>query len=93
MPVLIKIILIIIYYVMIGAVVVTSDLLCFHEEYIEQLHDMLNKLDNDMYNTIENSDMAAFELSMRMCLNEVMIWPLVLIARILDAYLKGDDDE
>lgn len=80
-----------IYYIAFGAVVVIIDLLRYQEEYTDNLKEMLNNLDNDMRSTVETSDFVAIEICARMLFNEVLIWPIVFIARVLDLYINGDD--
>ena len=93
MHILVKISIGIIYYIVIGAVVVILDLLRYHEEYTDNLKEMLNNLDQDMRNTVDNSDFVAIEICARMLFNEVLIWPIVFIARMLDIYISGGSDK
>ena len=83
--------IVIIYYVLIGAVVVITDLLRYNDEYMDNLIEMINNLDRDMRNALDNSDFVAIEIGARMLFNEVLIWPIVFVARILDIYIGGDD--
>lgn len=83
--------IVIIYYVLIGAVVVITDLLRYNDEYMDNLIEMINNLDRDMRNALDNSDFVAVEICARMLLNEVLIWPIVFVARVLDIYIGGDD--
>ena len=93
MHILVKISIGIIYYIVVGAVVVILDLLRYHEEYTDNLKEMLNNLDADMRNTVDNSDFVAIEICARMLFNEVLIWPIVFIARLLDIYISGGSDK
>lgn len=83
--------IVMIYYVLIGAVVVITDLLRYNDEYMDNLIEMINNLDRDMRNALDNSDFVAIEMGARMLLNEVLIWPIVFVARILDIYIGGDN--
>lgn len=70
---------------------VITDLLRYNDEYMDNLIEMINNLDRDMRNALDNSDFVAIEIGARMLLNEVLIWPIVFVARILDIYIGGDD--
>ena len=78
-----------IYYIVFGAVVVIVDLIRYHEEYTDNLADMLHNLDSDMRASVENSEFVALEICARMLFNEVLIWPLVFIARCIDILING----
>ena len=78
-----------IYYIVIGAVVVIVDLIRYCDEYTDNLADMLHNLDSDMRDSVDNSDFVAIEICARMFLNEVLIWPLVFIARMIDILING----
>lgn len=81
----------VIYYIVAGAVVVIVDLIRFYDEYIDNLAEMLQNLDPDMRDSVENSEFVALEICARMLFNEVLIWPLVFFARLLDMMINGDD--
>lgn len=81
----------VIYYIVAGAVVVIVDLIRFYDEYIDNLAEMLQNLDSDMRDSVENSEFVALEICARMLFNEVLIWPLVFFARMLDILINGDD--
>lgn len=81
----------VIYYIVVGAVIVIIDLIRFHDEYIDNLADMLYNLDPDMRDSVENSEFVALEICARMLFNEVLIWPLVFFARLLDILINGDE--
>ena len=70
---------------------VITDLLRYNDEYMDNLIEMINNLDRDMRNALDNSDFVAIEIGARMLFNEVLIWPIVFVARILDIYIGGDD--
>ena len=81
----------VIYYIVTGAVVIIIDLFRFYDEYIDNLADMLYNLDPDMRDSVENSEFVALEICARMLFNEVLIWPLVFFARLLDIMINGDE--
>ena len=83
-----KILIFLISYVCIGATVTIADLLYYYEEYMDKLTDMLKDLDTDTRRHVEDSDLAAVELCMRMFINEVLIWPLIVLLRLLDHIIK-----
>ena len=86
-----KLALVFIYYLLTGAFIIMIDVLVFYDEYVDNLKEMLDRLDRDMRDTVDNSEFAAIEICLRMFINEVVIWPLILIARTLDLILhKGD---
>lgn len=79
----------VIYYIVIGSVVVIIDLIRFYDEYIDNLAEMLQNLDYDFRCSVENSEFVALEICARMLFNEVLIWPLVFVARCIDILIKG----
>lgn len=81
----------VIYYIVIGAVVVIVDLIRYHDEYVDNLAEMLHNLDSDFRCSVENSEFVALEICARMLFNEVLIWPLVFFARLLDIMINGDE--
>ena len=81
-----------IYYIIFGAVVVIVDLIRYYEEYTDNLADMLYNLDPDMRDSVENSEFVALEICARMLFNEVLIWPLVFVARMIDIMINGDEN-
>lgn len=81
----------VIYYIVIGAVVVIVDLIRFYDEYVDNLAEMLHNLDYEFRCSVENSEFVALEICARMLFNEVLIWPLVFFARLLDIMINGDD--
>lgn len=83
-----KILIFLIGYVCIGATVTITDLLYFYDEYMDKLTDMLRDLNTDTRQQVEDSDLATVELCMRMFINEVLIWPLIVLLRILDYIVK-----
>ena len=84
----VKILIFLISYVCLGATVTITDLLYYYEEYMDKLTDMLRDLNTDTRQQVEDSDLAAVELCMRMFINEVLIWPLIVLLRILDYIVK-----
>lgn len=83
-----KILIFLISYVCVGATVTITDLLYYYDEYMDKLTDMLRDLNTDTRQQVEDSDLAAVELCMRMFINEVLIWPLIVLLRILDYIVK-----
>ena len=81
----------VIYYIVIGSVVVIIDLIRFYDEYVDNLAEMLHNLDCDFRCSVENSEFVALEICARMLFNEVLIWPLVFFARLLDILINGDE--
>ena len=81
--------IVIIYYLTFGAVVVITDLIRYYDEYIDNLNEMLHNLDPDMRDSVENSEFIAIEICARMLFNEVLIWPLVFVARLIDILING----
>ena len=89
---LVKLGIIWIYYFVIGAVVIIIDLLRYNEEYTDNLKEMLSNLDTEMRSSVDSSDFVAIEICARMFFNEVLIWPIVFIARLLEFFLDKDGD-
>lgn len=83
-----KILIFLISYVCIGATVTIADLLYYYEEYMDKLTAMLKDLNTDTRRHVEDSDLAAVELCIRMFINEVLIWPLIVLLRVLDHIIK-----
>ena len=79
----------VIYYIVVGAVVVIIDLIRFYDEYVDNLAEMLYNLDPGMRDSVENSEFVALEICARMLFNEVLIWPLVFVARCIDILING----
>ena len=66
-----------------------TDLIRYYDEYIDNLNEMLHNLDPDMRDSVENSEFIAIEICARMLFNEVLIWPLVFVARLIDILING----
>lgn len=79
----------VIYYIVIGAVVVIVDLIRFYDEYVDNFAEMLQNLDYNFRCLVENSEFVALEICARMLFNEVLIWPLVFFARCIDILING----
>ena len=52
----------------------------------------MSNLDTEMRSSVDSSDFVAIEICARMFFNEVLIWPIVFIARLLEFFLDKDGD-